>query len=96
MLPCPTCGMTTAFAHTVRGQFYRAFQAHPGGLVFALATVVAAAVAASTLITAKVWAVNWYRISPTWVALVAVLILVIGWVYKLAAGFISGTLPAGG
>ncbi|UCE58298.1 MAG: DUF2752 domain-containing protein [Phycisphaerales bacterium] len=92
-LPCPTCGMTTAFAHTVRGELCRAFQAHPAGLVFALATVVTAAVSASALITAKVWAVNWYRVSPTWVALGVAAILVGGWVYKLAVGLMTGTLP---
>jgi hypothetical protein len=35
--PCPSCGMTTAFAWTVRGRLGRAWGANPGGAVLALA-----------------------------------------------------------
>jgi hypothetical protein len=36
-LPCPTCGMTTAFAHLARGQVLASVRAHPLGLpLFAL------------------------------------------------------------
>ena len=94
--PCPTCGMTTAFAHTVRGELFTAFNAHPGGLIFALATIVALSVSLSVLVTGRVWAVNWYRVSPTLLTLAIVLILVGGWGYKLVAGKISGTLPITG
>ena len=94
--PCPTCGMTTAFAYTVRGELWAAFQAHPGGLAFALATILAFSVSLSVLITGKVWRVNWYRVSPARVTLTIVLIWLGGWAYKLAVGLISGTLPIGG
>ncbi len=33
--PCPACGMTTAFAWTLRGRLDRAFFANPGGAVMA-------------------------------------------------------------
>ena len=39
--PCPTCGMTTAFAHSVRWHFGRAFLAQPMGFLLALGTAVA-------------------------------------------------------
>lgn len=93
--PCPTCGMTTAFAHTVRGELWSAFRAQPAGLGLALALVLAASVSLGVVVTGKVWAVNWYRVSPTRVTLGVVLFLLSGWVYKLAAGVISGTLPLG-
>jgi len=32
-IPCPTCGMTTSFAHTVRLQFYEAFMTQPFGML---------------------------------------------------------------
>jgi Protein of unknown function (DUF2752) len=32
-IPCPTCGMTTSFAHTVRLQFYEAFIVQPFGML---------------------------------------------------------------
>lgn len=93
--PCPTCGMTTAFAHTVRGELRSAFRAQPAGLALALTCVFAASVSLGVAVTGKVWAVNWYRVSPTRVTLGVVLFLLSGWIYKLAAGVISGTLPLG-
>ena len=93
--PCPTCGMTTAFAHAVRGELISAFNAQPAGLVLALVAILAASVALGVAATGKVWAVNWYRISPALVTLLAVLVVLGGWIYKIAAGVFEGTLPAG-
>lgn len=91
--PCPTCGMTTAFAHAVRGELLSAFNAQPAGLAFALATIVAGGVSLSVLLTGKVLAVNWYRVRQTHVALAAVLIVLGGWGYKVAVGAWTGSLP---
>lgn len=93
--PCPTCGMTTAFTFAVRGRFLSAFHAHPGGLCVALAVAGAGVVALVVLITGKRWAVNWYRVSPARVALGGVLLVLGGWVYKLAIGLATGALPMG-
>ena len=48
-LPCPTCGMTTAFAHTVRGRWLAAARAQPAGFVAAIATALLAGVSAELL-----------------------------------------------
>jgi hypothetical protein len=93
--PCPTCGMSTAFAHTVRGELLSAFKTQPAGFALALATIAAAGIALGVLITGKVWAVNWYRVSPTRVVLGIMLLLALGWVYKLVIGILDGSLPAG-
>ena len=93
--PCPTCGMSTAFAHAVRGELLSAFHAQPAGLVLALAAIVAACMSLGVVVTGKVWAVNWYRVSPTRVTLAVILLVVAGWVYKLAVGAILGELPVG-
>jgi hypothetical protein len=37
-LPCPTCGMTTSFAHFVRGQWLASFYVQPMGFLLALIT----------------------------------------------------------
>ncbi|MFG0330264.1 MAG: DUF2752 domain-containing protein [Phycisphaerales bacterium] len=37
-MPCPTCGMTTAFAHAADGSFLSAARAQPMGLVLAFMT----------------------------------------------------------
>lgn len=85
--------MTTAFTHAVRGQLVSAFHAQPAGLALAIGTVAVASLALSTLLTGRVWAVNWYRVSPTWVVFGVVLLVIGGWVYKLVMGIVSGTLP---
>ncbi|MBI9015986.1 MAG: DUF2752 domain-containing protein [Phycisphaerae bacterium] len=35
--PCPTCGMTTAFSHTVRLELFQAAKVQPTGMLLALA-----------------------------------------------------------
>ena len=37
-VPCPTCGMTTAWSHTVRDEFPTAFMTQPLGLILAFIT----------------------------------------------------------
>ena len=82
-VPCPTCGMTTAFAHVARGQLASAFQAQPAGLALAIATGLAAIAAGGTLVTGRTYRVNWFRLSPTGVGLGAVGLLLGGWIYKI-------------
>ncbi len=93
--PCPTCGMTTAFAHAVRGELFYAFHAQPAGLALALLTMLIVLVSTSVVITGKVLAVNWYRVSPAKVTLVAAAVILTGWLYKLVVGLMMGTLPVG-
>lgn len=40
-LPCPTCGMTTAFAHAAHGNLAASFIAQPMGCLLAIATAMA-------------------------------------------------------
>ena len=40
-VPCPTCGMTTAFSNTVRGDWVSGFRAQPLGLVFCVIVAMA-------------------------------------------------------
>jgi len=81
--PCPTCGMTTAFSHAVRGQFIRSFHAQPAGFVLAVGTFLVALAAGSTLVTTKTWALNWYRIRPWWSTATIAGVVLLGWAYKL-------------
>ena len=41
-VPCPTCGMTTAWAHLMHGELIRAFQANIGGVLLAVLAMAAA------------------------------------------------------
>jgi hypothetical protein len=85
--------MTTAFAHTVRGELGPAFRAQPAGLVLALATLLAASVSLGVMLTGNVWLVNWYRLSPVRVTLLLLAVVLSGWAYKVTVGVISGVLP---
>jgi hypothetical protein len=82
--PCPTCGMTTAFSHAVRGRWLRALHSQPAGFVLALVTLVVALAAASTAVTGKTWGLNWYRIRPWWCMATIAGVLLLGWGYKIA------------
>ena len=88
--------MTTAFAHTVRGELWSAFHAQPAGFLMALTAVAVAALSLGVLLTGTVWRINWYRVPPTRVTVVALLALLFGWAYKVIAGLLAGTIPYGG
>ena len=51
--PCPTCGMTTAFAYTVRGRLGRALATQPAGALGALGCIVITAIAGWGAVTGK-------------------------------------------
>ncbi|MCC7292860.1 MAG: DUF2752 domain-containing protein [Phycisphaerales bacterium] len=88
--PCPSCGMTTAFAHAVRGRFLSALRTQPAGFLLALATMIASAAALSTLTTGKAWYVNPFVFTPARVAATAVTIVLASWAYKLVAWRMGG------
>lgn len=85
--------MTTAFAHTVRGQWPAAFMAQPAGFLLALFTVAAGAASAGVLVTGRVLAPNWARLTPFWLACIVVSVLLAGWAFKLIVGLATGALP---
>lgn len=93
-LPCPTCGMTTAFAYTVRGNLYRAFLAQPGGLALALISIYTSFLCIQTLITGRppIWLLFW--LTPFRLSAILLLILVGGWAFCLIRGLATGALPA--
>ncbi len=95
-LPCPTCGMTTAFAHTVRGQLVRAFLAQPAGMLLALAAIVTFATSVWVLLAGRMprWPLRlamW--LSPYRLLLILLIVLLAAWGFKLAWGLATGELP---
>jgi len=89
-VPCPTCGMTTAFSLAVRGRWWQAFQAQPAGTLLVLGVMVAVLVSITTLITGQVWRLNLYRLPPQRIAYALVAILVISWGFKIVSMRMSG------
>jgi len=93
--PCPSCGMTTAFALTVRGEWWAAFRAQPAGLLLTGLTGMAAVMGVSAIVTGRYWMLNWYRISPARLVVLGVIILLMGWFGKIVMGKLDGTYPIG-
>ncbi len=82
-LPCPTCGMTTAFAYAVRGHLLQAVVAQPAGAALAGLTFVLAGVAGVVLVTGRRIEINWYRINPMYVLVTAIVLFVGSWALKI-------------
>jgi len=92
--PCPTCGMTTAFAHTVRGHWIEAFRSQPAGFLIAITAGLIGLSAVGALLTGRYPVINWYRVNPNrfvwWVALA----LVASWGLKIVLGLLDGSISA--
>ena len=91
--PCPTCGMTTAFAHLVRGQLWRALWAQPAGFVLAIAVFVLTGLCIWTLVRGCWPRLNLWLITPYRLFLGLLVLLLGGWAFKIVAGLADGTLP---
>jgi hypothetical protein len=81
--PCPTCGMTTAFAWAIRGKFLASFAAQPVGFLLAILTAITAVQAVYVLSRGKMWTLNWYRTTPFRLAAFSVAVVLGGWIYKV-------------
>jgi hypothetical protein len=91
--PCPTCGMTTAFSHTVRGQFVRAFLVQPAGFVLALATGCIAIGSAAALVRGRTPRLPLDRIASHRLFIVLLGVLLFGWAFKIIAGLVTHQFP---
>ncbi len=92
-LPCPTCGMTTAFAYTVRGNWWAAFRSQPAGFILALTTIATVVISLRVVMTGR-WPralLNDRFVFRLFIALLV--LLVAGWGFKLLSGFLDHSLP---
>ena len=83
-LPCPTCGMTTAFAHAAEGDLVSAVMAQPLGGLLAVAVGIALVVGLYTAITGSRVAVMFGRLWGRRTAWALVLGAAAAWTYKIA------------
>lgn len=85
-IPCPSCGMTTSFAHAARLDWRCSLDAHPGGLVLFGAVAITAIVSLSGLVGSPAQAERaerWVQGFPWWqagIAFFAVFLMI--WVYR--------------
>jgi Protein of unknown function (DUF2752) len=84
--PCPGCGLTTAFAHMIRGQVGGAFDANPFGV--ALFSAVAVFIPFAALGFVKNWDVvsALDRVHAEKVAVVLALASIVTWIFRLTLG----------
>ncbi len=92
--PCPTCGMTTAFAHLVRGHPLRSFLDQPTGFVLGVATAIVGVVALAAAVSGRAVWVNWYRVNPVRMVWGFLILFFASWAFKIILGLANGTLPA--
>jgi hypothetical protein len=92
-LPCPTCGMTTAFAYTVRGRLFSAFMAQPAGFVLALATVACGLGAIWVLVSGRMPSIRLPIITPYRMVFGLLVLLMGAWAFKIVVGLLTGALP---
>ena len=84
-LPCPTCGMTTAFAHAADGNLVGSFVAQPMGAMLAVATAIALLVGTYTAATGSRVAALFGRLCNRRAAWLFGTAFVAAWVYKIVA-----------
>jgi len=90
--PCPTCGMTTSVAATVRARISLAWKAQPFGILFTLGLLAALAAGAVELFAGRD-ILSRPGIKWRWILLSAVLLLLAGWGIKVWSGILDGSYP---
>ena len=83
--PCPTCGMTTAWAHLVRGQWFDACRANAGGVLLGILAMVAGPWLLGSALRG-----DWLGIRPdgrvvAWIFAIVFLVTMIDWAIRLLA-----------
>ena len=84
-MPCPTCGMTTAFAHAAHGHLLASFLAQPMGFLLALATAMTLLVCLHTAITGARTAGALQRLWRPYSGWMIAGLIVAAWMYKIAS-----------
>ena len=84
-LPCPTCGMTTAFAHAANGNLLRSVGAQPLGAVLALVTAMTLLVAGYVAVTGSVIGSSFAGLWSGRVVWILAVVATAAWAYKVLA-----------
>jgi hypothetical protein len=82
-IPCPSCGMTTAFAHAARGQLLASFTVQPLGAVLAIVTAMATWVGLYVLITGAAIGRHLMWLWHSRMLWIIVALVVVGWGYRM-------------
>lgn len=83
-LPCPTCGMTTAFAHAANGDLLHSFLAQPLGCILAVSVAMIWLVSIQVMITGSRLGGAVSRLWTRHVAWALAFAVVAAWGFKIA------------
>lgn len=83
--PCPTCGVTTSFAHSARLNFYEAFMTQPFGVLAFGLTVVSIPLFIFLLRRRVPWSTFILARGVDWLIYFLIVSGLLGWLYKIAA-----------
>lgn len=82
-IPCPSCGMTTSFAHAADGNLLGAMRAQPAGALLAIGTAFVFIVALWQSFTGTGIGEFWLSRMDKRFFLVGGVIVVLAWIYKI-------------
>ena len=82
-IPCPTCGMTTAWSHTVRGEFISAFKTQPLGMLLAFVSILVAIGGFVTAFTGFSFQPLFYRFPPSRLIIFGIILALLAWGFKI-------------
>jgi Protein of unknown function (DUF2752) len=83
--PCPSCGLTTCFAHAAHGDLLAAFIAQPFGVLLFLMTALAVPAALYCIRQRIAWSTVIYARKTNLVMRVMLVLYVLSWGYKIYA-----------
>ncbi len=84
-LPCPSCGLTTSFAHAARLHFYEALLAQPFGLLAFFLTILLIPLTCYLIYRRVPWQRLLQARTTDWVMHTLLALYLLGWGYKLMA-----------
>jgi len=82
-IPCPTCGMTTAWSHTVRGELPTAFITQPMGMLLAFVAFFVAVGGLVTACTGYSFQLLLYKFSPSRLFIFVITLAFLAWGFKI-------------
>jgi len=88
-LPCPTCGVTTAFVWFAHGHPLKALAVQPVGAAAGAALTAVAVLAVAGLLTGRVVKANLTRRAKISLLIGAFVFFVLSWLYKLAFAMLA-------
>lgn len=82
-IPCPSCGMTTSWAHLARGNFVAAAWANPGGLLLGLIALASLGPSCYFIISGRSSRGSWYSAALALSLLLAIVVSIFHWIARI-------------